>query len=76
MTSEEIIERLIDEKKLSVKEAMIIMKDLAEESVRRMFYPPIDNLFQSEPWYHDNKVYKNTSIQTKTINLSNSNETE
>ena len=29
MTSEEIIERLLDEKKISVKEALIILKDLA-----------------------------------------------
>ena len=30
MTSEEIIQRLLDEKKITVKEAMIILKDLAK----------------------------------------------
>lgn len=36
MTSEEIIERLLDEKKISVKEALIILKDLAKIGVREI----------------------------------------
>ena len=39
MTSEEIIQRLIDEKKISAKEAMIILKDLARISVQQIFTP-------------------------------------
>lgn len=70
MTSEEIIERLIDEKKLSVKEAMIIMKDLAEEHVRRMFYAENFIHRYSSPWYDassiaDNNYSYNTNNESK-----------
>ena len=47
MTSEEIIQRLLDEKKITVKEAMIILKDLAKiglqqvlpEKIEKMIFP-------------------------------------
>jgi hypothetical protein len=55
MTSEEIIEKLIDEKKITVKDAMVILKDLAKESVKRMFYPVVsDNLYRENRFnYYD-----------------------
>ena len=37
MTSEEIIQRLLDEKKISVKEAMIILKDLSKIGFQQIF---------------------------------------
>lgn len=39
MTSEEIIQRLLDEKKISVKEALIILKDLARIGINEIFKP-------------------------------------
>lgn len=63
MTSEEIIERLIDEKKITVKDAMIILKDLARESVKRMFYPTIsDNLYRDQFNYYDPDWSNNLKI--------------
>ena len=43
MTSEQIIQRLLDQKKISVKEAMIILKDLARIGIERTInYWPIE----------------------------------
>lgn len=64
MTSEEIIERLIEEKHITVKEAMIIMKDLAKESVSRMFYPKNDTLLRDSIYYSPYD-WKNTIDTTK-----------
>lgn len=36
MTSEEIIQRLLDEKKISVKEAMVILTDLAKIGLQQI----------------------------------------
>lgn len=36
MTSEQIIQRLLDEKKISVKEAMVILKDLAKIGLQQI----------------------------------------
>jgi hypothetical protein len=56
MTSEEIIQRLIEEKKLTVSEAMVIMRDLAKEHIRRMFdhnYIDTDLLNRSFNYYNN-----------------------
>ena len=50
MTSEQIIQRLLDEKKITVKEAMVILKDLAKiglqqvlpEKIEKMIFPVPD----------------------------------
>ena len=42
MTSEQIIQRLLDEKKISVKEAMIILKDLAKIGIQYIFTKETD----------------------------------
>lgn len=36
MTSEEIIQRLLDDKKISVKEAIVILKDLAKIGLQQI----------------------------------------
>ena len=48
MTSEEIIQRLLDEKKISAKEAMIILKDLARISIEQIFTPKTIKDFPSQ----------------------------
>lgn len=37
MTSEEIVQRLLDEKKITVTEALIILKDLAKIATQQIF---------------------------------------
>lgn len=76
MTSEEIIERLIDEKKLSVKEAMVILKDLARESVRRMFYPRVNDPYVFKEYFNNKDVWCADTVSSTTINLNNSNESK
>lgn len=72
MTSEEIIERLIDEKKITVKEAMVILKDLARESVKRMFYPVVsDNLYRENRFNYYDPDWSKITIDNNTSLTSN-----
>ena len=53
MTSEEIIQRLLDEKKITVKEAMIILKDLAKiglQEVKKKFIPKYPYIPTNPPY--------------------------
>ena len=52
MTSEEIIQRLLDEKKISAKEAMIMLKDLAIIGINQIF--PITKSTK--------RIYPNTTV--------------
>ena len=49
MTSEEIIQRLLDQKKISAKEAMIILKDLAKIGYKSIIGYPIEEPYKD---YH------------------------
>lgn len=44
MTSEEIIQRLLDDKKITVKEAMIILKDLAKIGLQQILPDKIEKI--------------------------------
>lgn len=63
MTSEEIIQRLLDEKKITVKEAMVILKDLAKIGLQQILPEKIfpdtwieDPLKRTNPGPFDNIV--------------------
>ena len=60
MTSEEIIQRLLDEKKISVKEAIIILKDLARIGLQQIFIPQRQ---ETLPW-NDTVVMYGIGIPT------------
>lgn len=53
MTSEEIIQRLLDEKKISVKEAMVILKDLAKIGIKRVLP---NKIIPDDWWKEPNKT--------------------
>lgn len=56
MASEEIIQRLLDEKKISVKEALIILKDLARIGINEIFKPSIPTKPDLPTYPRDNVV--------------------
>lgn len=81
MTSEEIIQRLLDEKKISAKEAMIILKDLAKISVQQIFTPKtikdiphtMDVVMygvQYPPYTYDNVNSDDSSVTSESTSIS------
>lgn len=71
MGSEEIIERLLEEKHITVKEAMVLLKELARESVIRMFYPSNDKIFRPDFYTYDN-IWLNASVNAESNSISDS----
>lgn len=67
MSSEEIIQRLLDEKKITAKEAMIILKDLAKIGAQQILpdkfipddwkFPEPENPYKSNPLYQVVTMY-------------------
>lgn len=80
MTSEEIIQRLLSEKKITVKEAMVILKDLAKIGLQEILPEKIipytwfeERQKRTNPYPYDNTVvmYGVTSPNGPWVNNTN-----
>lgn len=80
MTSEEIIQRLLDEKKITVKEAMIILKDLSKIWLKQVFpdrispdkwTDPYKTTAPPRPWQDNVVVMYGVLTNPVTYNTSN-----